>query len=410
MKKNRLLAIPGAFVPTNDTVTLITYKHLRQQDYDIKVMALEATSDQSLKKQLSSDHYFNKFNIEYIAKYDETIATFEKKNIIQGIINMFRYVKACIKEANSNEYQVVYTSSIPAFTHVAGYFIKRKFKTKIKWVASFSDPLLKSPYKYDKESFREYSLLAKIGFIGYITIYMSGMYEKIAMKNADEIIYISEQQKEFMISNYSLRHREMLEQKSTIIPLNYIPEWKLYDDMINSTKTEANHPLVVAHFGRVYGLRQIGDLLLALYELKTEYPRLEDYIVFHQYGELIKRYQKMIQDYQLESVFVYHDKIPYEEVTQKMIECDVLALFDTITKGKQPYLPSKTLECILMKKEIFAISPSNCPAAELLSSLGYTCTEYSVFDIKERIKDLIKNELKTYDYELSAFENKKYHF
>jgi Glycosyl transferases group 1. len=410
MKKNRLLAIPGAFVPANDTVTLISYKHLRQAPYDIDVLALSAPIDDTLQKELSKDECFDKFNIEYTYEYSRTVASFEKKNVLEGLFNLFRYVHSAIKKARENDYEVIYTSSIPSFTHLAGYRIKKKLGNKVKWIASFSDPLYKSPYKYDPDSYKEYSLLAKIGFHVYIAIYMNGFYEKIAMKYADEILYISEEQRDFMIGNQPLKRQPLLLEKSTVVPLNYIPEWQMYRSMIEEQKnTEKKPPYTIVHLGRVYGHRRIEKLLQSLKELKEDYPNLSEHILFEQYGELLPRYVKLIQEYNIGDVFRYFEKIPYGEANQKMVDCDVLALFDTIlTVENQPYLPSKILEYILMRKEIFAISEKNSPANRLLTQLGYTCCDYDVADIKRTLSTLIKEGPNKYYYDLDAFKNKRY--
>ena len=410
MKRNKLLAIPGVFVPTNDTVTLISYKHLRQAPYDIDVLALSGYVDDTLQNELSNDKYFNKFHIEYTYEYNRTVATFEKKNVIEGVYNLFRYVHKAIKKAKQNDYEVIYTSSIPSFTHLAGYRIKKKLGSKVRWIASFSDPLYKSPYKYDPDSFNEYSLLAKIGFHVYIAIYMNGFYEKITMKYADEILYVSDEQRDFMIGNYSKKLQPILKVKSKVIPLNYIPEWEMYQTMTEHQNNVAKKlPLVIVHLGRVYGHRRLEKLLLALKELKDENPCLSECILFEQYGELLPRYVKLIQEYNLEDVFLHFGKIAYGEANRKMIDCDILALFDTILPGEnQPYLPSKILEYILLKKEIFAISEKNSPANRLLTQLGFHCCNYDVEDIKKTLLKLMAEGPREYHYDLSQFSNEKY--
>ena len=410
MKRNKLLAIPGAFVPTNDTVTLISYKHLRQAPYEIDVLALNGPIDDTLQEELLKDEYFEKFHIEYTYEYNRTVATFEKKNVIEGIFNLFRYVRQAIKKASQNDYEVVYTSSIPSFTHLAGYRIKKKLGSKIKWIASFSDPLYKSPYKYDSDSYKEYSLLAKLGFHVYIAIYMNGFYEKIAMKYADEILYISEEQRDFMIENYSPSLQPSLKEKSKVIPLNYIPEWKMYQLMIEKQgKKEKKPPYTIVHLGRVYGHRRIEKLLEALKELKDENDQLAEFIRFEQYGELLPRYVKLIREYNIADVFLYFEKIPYGDANKKMIDCDVLALFDTILPVEnQPYLPSKILEYILLRKEIFAISEKNSPANRLLTQLGYNCCDYDVAEIKKALLKLIAVGPNEYHYNLDAFKNSRY--
>jgi len=402
----RLLAITGAFVPCNDTVTLISYKHLRLLDYQIDVVALKGKEDPKLKEMLQKDQYFNKFHVEYVADYDQAVATLEKKNVISGIYHTIKYIKAARNKFYDNEYEVVYSASIPAFTHFAAYLIKRKNK-KAMWIASFSDPLVNSPYKKDKETISEYNLITKIGFHVYIFIYMNNLYEKLAMKYADKLIYISDEQRDFMIASNKQLDSSILRSKSQVIPLNYIKDWSIYQNLIDQQSQHVtNQPLIAAHFGRIYGLRKIDSFLSALQILNSEIPELQKKIIFEQFGEIIPRYQNMIKSYQLESLFIINSKVPYDEALKKMKACDILLLFDTITdcEEAQPYLPSKILEYIILRKPILALCQKNSPANRLLTGLGYDCLENDIMQIHDFIIMML-NDRPEYHYDISGFEN-----
>ena len=43
-----VLVIPGGFVPYNDTVTLLSYKHLRNINANFDVIALEGKKDEGI--------------------------------------------------------------------------------------------------------------------------------------------------------------------------------------------------------------------------------------------------------------------------------------------------------------------------------------------------------------------------
>lgn len=128
MKK--ILMIPGGFVPYNDTVTLLSYKHLRNCDVTIDVIALRGKEDSSLKKSIENDKNYSKFHVTYVCDYDDAVATLARKNVISGMFNVMRYVLKSFKKGLNKEYGVIYTSSIPAFTHVAGYLIKKNKKRR----------------------------------------------------------------------------------------------------------------------------------------------------------------------------------------------------------------------------------------------------------------------------------------
>ena len=71
--KNKILVIPGSFVPANDTVTLLIYKRLKHLNIPIDVLALKRKEDFGIKKELEKDKDFSKFNIEYTTEYENTI-------------------------------------------------------------------------------------------------------------------------------------------------------------------------------------------------------------------------------------------------------------------------------------------------------------------------------------------------
>lgn len=402
---SKVLVIPGGVVPYNDTVTLLSYKHLRLLNQDIDVVALKGKEDKGILEDLKKDENYNKFHIEYVCDYDDAIATFERKNVISGVWNLFKYCRAAKKKALKGDYKVVYTSSVPAFTHMAGYWIKKALGDKIVWIASITDPLYKSPYKYDSESFKEYSIIGKIGFYVYIFIYMNGWYEKICQKYADKVVYICDEQREFMISHYP--NQKELYDKSMVIPLNYIEDWKLYKDLMKKQEVH-NTPKVIAHFGRVYGLRKIDALLEALKELKLADKDLSKKVRFEQYGQLLDRYITRIKEYDLEDVFFYFDKIPYDKALEKMYQSDVLALYDTfVDEGLQPYLPSKALEYLLLHKDLFVMTPDNSPSHRIFNEYGYTTVSNDVEAIKKEILKLIETSGGNHDYDISCFENEE---
>ena len=69
MKK--CLVVPGPFLPYNDTITQLCYKHLRLLDmeYDVCALSNEA-KDPDFERFLSNDPYYNKFHIHNVDKYN----------------------------------------------------------------------------------------------------------------------------------------------------------------------------------------------------------------------------------------------------------------------------------------------------------------------------------------------------
>ena len=59
-----MFVVPGSFVPFNDTVTLLTYKRLKNLDLDMDVFCFKGKEDKSLLAELEKDPDFNKFKIK----------------------------------------------------------------------------------------------------------------------------------------------------------------------------------------------------------------------------------------------------------------------------------------------------------------------------------------------------------
>ena len=367
--KNKILAITGSFLPYNDTVTLLAYKHLRKTNLDVDVIALKTKDDNIIKQDYFNDINSKRFNIIYSKDYDKTVCSMGNKNVILGIYNIICYTIKAIKLYKTHKYKYIYTSSLPGFTHLSGYFIK-KYCKDVVWIASFSDPIYKSPYKYDKQTFKEYSLIEKIGFLVYITIYMNPIYEKLTMKHADKLIFICDKQKEFMINNHIKLDTNILNNKSIIIPLNYIKDWSLYNNLIDNNTITNNDKKVLVHMGRIYGLRDFTYFIKALHRVNIEVNNLKDRLVIHQYGEFLDRYKIMIKEYDLEELFVVKDKVDYGTACNEMKNADGLILIDTILDDSykiQPYLPSKYLEYQLLNKPMVVSCAKNSPIAEYLN-------------------------------------------
>ena len=399
--KNKILVIPGLFVPANDTVTLLTYKRLKHSDIPIDVLTLRRKEDNGIKKELEADKDFRKFNIEYCCEYENTICINHPLRLPLGLINMYRYVKRSVKKYKEDDYKYIYTSSVPGISHICGNAIKKRNKDVV-WYASFSDPIKGSPYKKDP-NLRKRNIFYRIAFHVGSFVYMNNKYEEVAIKNADKLIFICEEQRDFTLSQYP--NYEELKRKSIILSLCYIDNWKMYQDLIDCEKV-VNHPKRAVHLGRLYGLRTIDTFLEALKELKEEDNNLKNKIVFHQYSEIQKEDIAYIKKNKLEDVFVVHDKVTYDKAIDIMKNADILVLFDTIMPNAlvQPYLPSKIVEYLLLKKDILGVCCANSPSYRILNQYGFKTLGYSKEDIKNSIKYLIENN-DTHEYDLSVLKS-----
>ncbi len=398
-----MFVVPGSFVPYNDTVTILSYKRLRNLDMDMDVFCFKGKEDRSLLKELEKDENFKKFHIKYTSDLDWAIPRNYPLRLPAGLLLMNKYVSDALKEFEKGEYEYLFTSIVPGISHIAGYKIKKKHP-EVKWIASFSDPFKGSPYKKTDNSDR--SIFYQFAFnVGAFALYNS-KYEEVAVNHADELVFICEEQRDFTLRQYP--NYEELVKKSVIYPLTYIPEWEMYSNLLNTPRVN-NEIKQAVHLGRLYGLRKIDSFLEALKELNEEIPDLKNKIVFHQYSEIQAPDVKKIKEYGLEDVFVLHDKVTYKESVEIMKNADILVLFDTLMpKAKsQPYLPSKIVEYLMLKKPILGICDPNSPSYRILKEYGFDTVGSEKEIIKKNIMSVIFDG-GFIDYSLEKLNNDNY--
>lgn len=405
--KMRVFAVCGPFVPTNEPMTLLPYKQLRNIDAEIDVCALRHNIDYTLEDKLSKDDLFKKFNVKYVGDYQDILFNINNINLIKCLHNMKRYIDICVQEFDKKKYDVLYTSSFPAYSHYIGKKIKDK-NPEVKWIANFTDPINHSPYKYDSETYKSYFCLEKIAFKAYNYFYVNDNYERIAFENADILVFICEEQRNFMVNQYikyfNNTSSEDIIKKSVIVPLNYIDEW---EEVNRNILVEKKRPYkTLAHFGRVYGLRKIEKFIYAIKELIEECPEYENSFKVLQFGEFKKTDLRLIKKLKLENYFQINSKIPYEYCINEMNNSDVLLIFDTIISDDewQPYLPSKIIEYSIIGKNVLAITTKKSPCYRIMKNSNALCANYDIDDIKRKVKMALDGQKSVVNYK---FENKE---
>ena len=401
--KEKMFVVPGSFVPYNDTVTLLTYKRLRNLDLEMDVFCFRGKADASIEKELQNDPAYRKFHVTYTSDLDWAIARNHPLRLPVSLLLMQKYIRDSVREFEKKDYKYLYTSIVPGISHIAGLAIKKKHPEVI-WYASFSDPFKGSPYK--KTDLSNKSLLYKIAFpVGSFCLYHDN-YEEAAVRNADKLIFICPEQRDFTLGQYE--DGERYKEKAVIYPLTYLEDWQMYKDLLDYEPVKHDAKQAV-HLGRLYGLRRIDSFLEALKELNEEIRDLDQKIVFHQYSEIQKEDVARIREYGLEKLFVIHDKVSYKESIDIMKEADILVLFDTLMPEEkvQPYLPSKIVEYLMLKKAILGICDPNSPSYRILKEYGYDTVGSEKESIKANIRRLLEDD-RNYDHSLTKLNNDHY--
>ena len=124
--KDKMFVVPGSFVPYNDTVTLLTYKRLRNLDMDIDVFCFKGKEDPSLIKELEKDKQFKKFHLKYTTDLDWAVPRNYPLRLPVSLVYMQKYINDALKEFEKKEYKYLFTSIVPGVSHLAGLKIKKK--------------------------------------------------------------------------------------------------------------------------------------------------------------------------------------------------------------------------------------------------------------------------------------------
>ena len=397
MHKKRILALPGVFLPHNETITQITYKILCNLNYEIDVLAFNATSDKYFESYIKKDKKFNKFHINYI-DIDWKKLDFNSKNpnFLRTIKYINLYIKKAMELASKNEYDCVFSFSMPNYTHMAAYKIKKIYKDKIKWFASYSDPIHNNLYI---EQLKKEKIKTRILYILLKLIMYRKKYQDVTLKYADKLIFISDSLMKFVTDD----NREY-KNKSIIYPITYDKRWTNYKKLTEISKNKDNlkdNKIVFAHFGNIYGLRKIDKFLEALNELIEEKKMDPKKIEIYQYGDVDK---KQINLFKNNDILFVHDRVNYDKCIELMKKSDVLLIFDTIVDENeiQPFLPSKITDYLLTNKPIFAVTTKNSPLYDIINK-KHICASYDVENIKEcllkQINNIgnVSNDIKKYD-------------
>ncbi len=384
----RCLVIPATFFPYNDTNSQIVYKHLRLLDMEYDVCALRNyPEEEQLQENLDNDPNYGKFHVTWADEYNNVWFNIRNVNLIKALNHMKKYVQAAVQMYDGQDY--VYTMTWPCYTTRAGVILKKE-RPAVKWIAAFSDPINHNPYMFDEETYRHYSLPEKAAFKAYLKYYVVAEDEANALEQADLLVFISEELRDFMIEQYVKYFgkvpEEDIRRKCVVVPLNYIPEW----NMVKPVKhTAEDDTYTLSHFGRIYGLRIIEEFIYAVRLFADQHP--EQKFRIEQYGEFRKTDRRLIHQLGLDPYFSISEKIPYEECIQKMNESDGVLLFDTILPddGFQPFLPSKLMEYSLLEKDVLAVTTEKSPSWRILKRSDAIACRYDRNDILKGLEDLI---------------------
>ena len=246
------------------------------------------------------------------------------------------------EQISTGKYAALLTFAQPWVDHLVGLEV-RKF-SRIPWLAHFSDPWVDSPY---------YSAVGKQQLDGWRKL------ERSIIQNADAILFTNPQAAELVMRKYPAEWKS----KSHVIPHAYD------EDLAHPVKpTRTGKRLRLVYTGDFYGVRSPLWFLQALNTLSQTMP-LQNVLEVHFVGRIHPEFQKASSNLGLDDIVFFQEQQPYFESLKIASLADVLLLIDAPNKDPNPFLPSKLVDYLMLKKPILGLTPRVGASADLLNLL-----------------------------------------
>ena len=234
------------------------------------------------------------------------------------------------------------TFAQPWSDHLVGLRVHRA--TKLPWVAHFSDPWVDDPYRTLSPARRAEWQRMESNVVG----------------DASAVVFVSQETADLVMAKYPAAWRT----KAAVVPHGFVGPIRAHD------APPRHGPMRLVHTGRFYdGLRTPMPLLKALAELNST-ERLEGAVEVTLAGPHTVGYAAQVDAFGLRGVVRLLDRMPNQEAVSLAAAADLLLVIDAPTAGPSPYLPSKLVEYLPLRKPIFGITPSEGASASLLRRLG----------------------------------------
>ena len=239
---------------------------------------------------------------------------------------------------------VVYTSGGAYSAHLAGYWLKLRFKNRIIWLAEIHDPLVKRETTVQG---REERLLSSL--------------EKKLAKYSNLVWWFTESALESAISrNVGLKSKSL-----TLLPgaLDFKP--RAFGSELNRDE------LHFGHFGSLTKRRSLDVFLATLSAWLRNNPKYINIIKVHLHGEKVDQNTlRVMKDCKLDQIVLLHDRLTRTDARQRMCEMSLLLIPHGDDKECLEYIPSKFYDYLWANRPIVVFSSGNRQFERLINERG----------------------------------------
>lgn len=381
----RILVISWFYPPINSSEALVTYKLLSHSRYAYDVFTQKRSDAWSYGRSMDVPEAGNVCCIEA-----------ESDDIRSWAEEAIRYFAA-----HRDDYDIVMTRSMPPECHQAGLRIKKRFP-KVKWIASFGDPIKTNPYQHmncelysPNESHNLLNrnrglawrmnpkriLLAGAWLVRHNNAVRRRRYlakiEEDTLRLADRILFNNRAQMRWMLGD-----DEHLLKKAHLVRHTYEPE--LYPDAAGQTRTKLRFVFI----GHLDELRTAMPLLQGVRALMDEKPDLAQRAEFLFYGDMADGDLAYLVKHHMLDLVQYCDPVPYLESLAVMRDADWVMHMDaniSDASDENIFFAAKLADYFGSGSNLLAVTMPRGDVADVLRASGAQVLNFSANEIKQAL-------------------------
>lgn len=367
--KNKSLAIIYTFCPYVDTSGNVFAKRIQSEIREnITVITNKFISNPPIDESLYE------LVKPYVEKTIEIQSTFTYRdwNHFQDFVKQ-AYDAYLTEVENGAKFDKLYSRSMSVITHIVAYKIK-KHNPDIKWIAEFSDPIIKEvdgkervvdiPLEWIKSEgmldfLRPFDNNQNLFFISEILVYLF----------ADEIIFTNEQQKEYMLGYLNEKHFDYKNSEPLLENINSKSIIKAHPTLASSfytdrgIKLDTNKKCInIGYFGNFNPNRGLSEFINSWGSL-NDYNRKRIRLFIFSNMNSDKIYASIPKE--LKEFVSVTKALGYLDFLSVLDNFDFVLSLDTQVKdalGMNPFLPSKISDYLGAKQaKILALLEKGSP-------------------------------------------------
>lgn len=346
------------FVPYVDTAAVVMAKRIRELAKPVDVIFNNMSNVRA--KNVRLEEIAKGFVGEKIEVTSP--ASFSNWNLIKKFVDLAHLEAMELSKKRGRGHSNLYSRVMWPGSHFAALLHKLK-DSNTRWIAEFSDPLLKDIHGNDRdatidrkwlENNHVISGIIEKGFAVPSTNNLFFWCEYIAYVFADELVFTNMHQLTYMASYVEDDDvKDLINAKSVIEPHPTLPK-KYYS--LSSPGYEINEDKVnFAYFGNFYATRGMSYIFQAISSLPGD---LKSNCRLHIFTNKTEDLMSQIRSFGLSEEVVVNDYVDYLDFLSLANKMDCLIVNDAVTEGVKivnPYLPSKYSDYLGASANIWGI-------------------------------------------------------